>query len=52
MILVGTTTEVVPIIQVDETPIASGRPGPMSGRLWDAYRQDVERWLAGHSSTA
>jgi D-alanine transaminase len=47
LILVGTTTEVVPIIQVDHTPIASGRPGPISARLWDAYRQDVERWLAG-----
>ncbi len=52
LILVGTTTEVVPIVQVDEDPIASGRPGPMAGRLWDAYRQEVERWLAGHSSTA
>ena len=27
-------------------------PVPCRGRLWDAYRQDVERWLAGHSSTA
>jgi D-alanine transaminase len=52
LILVGTTTEVVPIIQVDETPIASGRPGPMAGRLWDAYRHEVERWLAGAPSTA
>jgi D-alanine transaminase len=52
VILVGTSNEVMPIIRVDETPIASGRPGPMSVRLWDAYRQDVERWLAGHSSTA
>ena len=52
LILVGTTTEVVPIIQVDDDPIASGRPGPMVCRLWDAYRQDVERWLAGHPSTA
>jgi D-alanine transaminase len=51
LILVGTTTEVVPIIRVDEAPIASGRPGPMAGRLWDAYRHDVERWLAGPPST-
>src|SRR5579885_607111 len=27
LILVGTTTEVVPIIRVDEAPIATGRPG-------------------------
>lgn len=52
LILVGTTTEVVPIVQVDDAPIASGRPGPVSARLWEAYRQDVERWLAGHPSTA
>ncbi len=26
-------------------------PAPWFGRLWDAYRQDVERWLAGHAST-
>jgi D-alanine transaminase len=51
LILVGTTTEVVPIVRVDDDPIASGRPGPVAGRLWDAYRQDVERWLAGHPST-
>lgn len=52
LILVGTTTEVVPIIQVDDDPIASGRPGPVSARLWEAYRHDVERWLAGRPATA
>jgi D-alanine transaminase len=41
LILVGTTTEVVPIIQVDDVPIGSGRPGPLAGRLWDAYRDEV-----------
>jgi D-alanine transaminase len=41
LILVGTTTEVVPIIQVDDDPIASGRPGPLAGRLWGAYRDEV-----------
>ena len=30
LILVGTTTEVVPIVQVDDDPIASGRPGPVA----------------------
>ncbi len=45
LILVGTTTEVVPIIQVDDTPIASGRPGPLAGRLWGAYRDEVERFI-------
>jgi D-alanine transaminase len=45
LILVGTTTEVVPIIQVDDTPIADGRPGPLAGRLWGAYRDEVERFI-------
>ena len=46
VILVGTTSEVVPIVQIDDVLIGSGNPGPLARRLWDAYRQDVERWLA------
>ncbi len=45
VILVGTTTEVVPIIQVDDTPIAGGRPGPVAARLWEAYHDEVERFI-------
>lgn len=45
VILVGTTTEVVPIIQVDDTPIAGGRPGPVAARLWEAYHREVERFI-------
>jgi D-alanine transaminase len=45
VILVGTTSEVLPIVQIDDTPIGSGGAGPVARRLWDAYRQDVERWL-------
>ncbi len=46
VILVGTTTEVVPIVQIDEERIGTGSPGPVAQRLWDAYRQEVERRLA------
>jgi D-alanine transaminase len=46
VILVGTTSEVVPIIQIDDSPVGTGRPGQIARRLWDAYRRDVERWLA------
>ncbi len=46
VILVGTTTEVVPIIQIDESTVSTGCGGPMSRRLWEAYHQAVERWLA------
>jgi D-alanine transaminase len=45
VILVGTTTEVVPIVQIDEDRIATGQSGPVARRLWDAYRREVERWL-------
>jgi D-alanine transaminase len=45
VILVGTTSEVVPIVRIDEDTIGDGRGGPVARRLWEAYRQDVERWL-------
>jgi D-alanine transaminase len=45
-ILVGTSSEVVPIVQIDDSPVGQGRPGPIARRLWNAYRQDVERWLS------
>jgi len=46
IILVGTTSEVLSIIELDARPIGSGRPGPIAKRLWDAYHGEVERWLA------
>jgi D-alanine transaminase len=47
LILVGTTTEVLPVIQVDGTPIGSGKPGPVTRRLHQAYSAAVADWLAG-----
>jgi D-alanine transaminase len=46
-ILVGTTSEVVSIVTVDGEPVGSGKPGPVAGRLWEAYRRAVDGWLAG-----
>jgi D-alanine transaminase len=46
LILVGTTTEVLPVIQVDGTPIGSGKPGPVIRRLHQAYSAAVADWLA------
>ncbi len=46
VILVGTTYEVLPVIEIDGQPIGAGAPGPFGRRLGDAYRQEVERWLA------
>ena len=50
LILVGTTTEVVPVIEVDGAKIGSGRPGPIARRLHEAYEAAVHRWLAGKPS--
>jgi D-alanine transaminase len=48
VILLGTTSEVLPVVRVDDTTIGAGEPGPVARRLGDAYRQEVERWLARH----
>lgn len=45
VLLLGTSIEILPIIRIDETPIAGGRPGPLTERLQAAYRRAVERWL-------
>jgi branched-chain amino acid aminotransferase len=34
----STTREVVPVRQVDETPVGSGRPGPLTRRVLEAFR--------------
>jgi D-alanine transaminase len=47
VILVGTTYEVLPVIQIDGQTVGSGTPGPVARRLGEAYRHEVERWLAG-----
>jgi len=39
--LTGTTREVVPITTVDERAIGSGRPGPVTLRLLEAFRQSI-----------
>ncbi len=36
--LTSTTREVLPIVTVDGRPIGSGRPGPVTRKLLDAYR--------------
>jgi len=46
VILVGTTSEVLPVVRIDDKTIGAGRPGPVARRLGDAYRQQVELWLA------
>jgi branched-chain amino acid aminotransferase len=46
MFLTSTTREVVPIVRVDGKPVGSGRPGPVTNRLLEAYSSEVQRLLA------
>jgi D-alanine transaminase len=47
LFLTGTTTEVLPVVQVDGRPIADARPGPVTRRLQEAYRAAVSEFCAG-----
>ncbi|HEV8628881.1 MAG TPA: aminotransferase class IV, partial [Thermoanaerobaculia bacterium] len=40
--LSGTTTEVLPVVRVDGRPIGGGRPGPLTGRLREAYLRQLD----------
>jgi D-alanine transaminase len=40
--LASTTPEVCPIITLDGSPVADGRPGPLTRRLHQAFRKKVE----------
>jgi D-alanine transaminase len=46
VMLVGTTTEVISVVQVDGSRVANGQPGEIARRLQRAYRAAVERWLS------
>jgi len=41
LLAAGTTTEIRPIVAVDHRTIGRGEPGPVTGRLLDAYRRMV-----------
>jgi D-alanine transaminase len=45
LFLAGTTIEVLPVVRVDEVPIADGRPGPITARLQAAFRRAIDAWL-------
>jgi D-alanine transaminase len=41
LFLTGTTSEVLPVVRVDNQPIADGKPGTITRRLQQAYRDAV-----------
>jgi D-alanine transaminase len=45
LFLTGTTTEVLPLIRVDDQPIGNGKPGPVTRKLQEAYRQAVREFV-------
>ena len=45
LFLTGTTSEILPIIRVDDQTIGNGKPGPITRRLQDAYQQAVADYL-------
>jgi D-alanine transaminase len=45
-ILVGTTTEILPVSTVDGRAIGTGKPGPIAQKLHNAYKASLDAWLA------
>jgi branched-chain amino acid aminotransferase len=50
--LTGTNREVTPVVHVDETRIAQGRPGPLTTRLQAAFRDRVQTLTRSAASSA
>jgi D-alanine transaminase len=42
LMILGTTTEIMPVVQVDGEQVGDGRPGPMTRKLQRAFRATVE----------
>lgn len=47
LFLSGTTSEVLPVVQVDGQTIGSGKPGPQSQKLLAIYQEEVRRFCKG-----
>lgn len=47
LFLTGTTSEVLPVVRVDDRPIGGASPGPVTRRLQQAYAQAVRDFVAG-----
>jgi D-alanine transaminase len=47
LFLVGTTCEILPIVKVDDRPVKSGQPGPLTRRLQAIYTENVNVFLKG-----
>lgn len=45
LILLGTTTEIMPVVQVNEQQVGDGQPGPVTRWLQQAYHDTIRREL-------
>lgn len=45
LFLTGTTAEVLPIVRVDGQPVANGKPGAVTRRLQEAYREAIAEFV-------
>jgi branched-chain amino acid aminotransferase len=45
--ITSTLREVVPVVRVDDHPIGSGGPGPVTKRLWAAFRRSIDEARPG-----
>ncbi len=42
--LTGTAAEVAPVTYIDERPIGDGKPGPVTARLMEAFKELKENY--------
>lgn len=45
MFLTGTTSEVLPVVKIDNHPVGKGEPGPVARRLQEFYTRAVHEFL-------
>lgn len=45
LFLTGTTSEVMPVTQIDGKPVGAGQPGPVTRKLQEVYTQAVNEFL-------
>lgn len=48
--LAGTTNDVMPVVRIDDRVVGDGKPGPMTMKLYEAFRAYMDRALASAPS--
>lgn len=51
LLILGTTTEVMPVVQVGEWRVGDGKPGPLTRQLQRVFREIVERETGQRAAT-